>query len=34
MDNINLVKDKANGMLVNAVMSCIITKNARTSVNI
>jgi hypothetical protein len=34
MDNINLVENKANGMLVNAVMSCHVPKNARTSVNI
>jgi len=34
MGNTNLVEDKANGMLVNTVMSCHVPKNARTSVNI
>lgn len=30
----NLVQNKANGMLVNAVMGCHVPKNVRTSVNI
>jgi hypothetical protein len=34
MDNINMVEDKANGMLVNAATSCHVPKNARTSWNI
>jgi len=29
MDNINLVEDKANGMLVNAVISCHVPKKCK-----